>query len=232
MPHFSNQTARWSALQSRNPLAASSFIYAVTTTKIYCRPTCPSRLARKANIKFYDVAEQAEAAGFRACKRCRPELNEAEGDPQKVFADRACELLRNEEEDGKKWSVKGLAKEVGLTESHFCRVFKKVVGLTVGEYRNSIAKGVENHSGKVLGDASVAMDVIRQDVENLDHFDSLLDFGQTGDELNFPSNFDHGGFGFLEDDFLDINSEIMGSLVSGYGIEECPSFSFGFELPI
>lgn len=229
MPHFSTPTTRWTALQSRNPLAASSFIYAVTTTKIYCRPTCPSRLARKANIKFYDVAKQAEDAGFRACKRCRPELKEAEGNPQKVFVDRACELIRNEVDDEKKWSVKGLAKEVGLTESHFCRVFKKVVGLTIGEYRNSLSRGVENQLGNVLEDASVAVDVSRQDVETLDHLDSLWDFGQTGDEFYSASNF---GVGFLEHDLLAFNSEIMGGLVSGYAMEDCLPVSSYFEVPI
>jgi methylphosphotriester-DNA--protein-cysteine methyltransferase len=70
---FSTPTTRWQALVSRNPSATNAFIYAVLTTKIYCRPDCSSRLARRANVRFYDTAAQAEEAGFRACKRCKPD---------------------------------------------------------------------------------------------------------------------------------------------------------------
>ncbi|KAH7310006.1 putative DNA repair and transcription factor Ada [Rhexocercosporidium sp. MPI-PUGE-AT-0058] len=135
MTAFSTTNSRWAALQSRNSLAASAFIYSVITTKIYCRPTCPSRLARRANIIFHDTPAEAEAAGFRACKRCRPNLKENEGDPQFLAVEKACDLIMKEGSGGVKWSVKSLAKEVGLTESHFCRVFKKVMGMTIGEYR-------------------------------------------------------------------------------------------------
>ncbi|KAG4440566.1 hypothetical protein IFR05_003933 [Cadophora sp. M221] len=138
MTAFSTTNTRWAALQTRNPLAASAFIYSVTTTKIYCRPTCPSRLARRANIVFHDTPAEAAAAGFRPCKRCRPNLGENEGDPQILAVEKACELIMNEGSGGVKWSVKGLAKEVGLTESHFCRVFKKVMGMTIGEYRMTV----------------------------------------------------------------------------------------------
>lgn len=145
MTSFSSPSSRWAALQRRDPLAASAFIYSVCTTKIYCRPTCPSRLARRANIVFHDTPAEAEAAGFRPCKRCRPNLRENEGDPQILAVDKACELIVREEIGAVKWSVKGLAKEVGLTESHFCRVFKKIMGMTIGEYRakNSLLKSVD-----------------------------------------------------------------------------------------
>jgi len=138
MSPFSTPSSRWAAVQTRNPLASSAFIYSVTTTKIYCRPTCPSRLARRANIKFHDSAAEAEADGFRACKRCRPESGTGDQDPQVAFVNKACGLIEKELEGEQKWSVKALAKEVGLTESHFCRVFKKVLGVTIGEYRNQI----------------------------------------------------------------------------------------------
>lgn len=139
MVQFATSSSRWAALQCRNPLAADSFIYSVLSTKIYCRPTCPSRLARRANVVFHDNAAVAEADGFRPCKRCRPELKQADGDPQKIAVEKACALLEKEQ-DGEKWAVKALAKEIGLTESHFCRVFKKVKGLTVGEFRQSLVE--------------------------------------------------------------------------------------------
>ena len=150
MRPFSTPSSRWTAITTRDPAASSAFIYCVTSTKIYCRPTCPARLARRANVEFHENAADAEVAGYRACMRCRPgELDESAGDPQKIAVDKACELIRNEGAGGTRWSVKGLAKEVGLTESHFCRVFKKIMGSTVGEYRTrGLAKGTSRESNE------------------------------------------------------------------------------------
>ncbi|KAH8682844.1 hypothetical protein BGZ60DRAFT_443381, partial [Tricladium varicosporioides] len=132
---FSTDSSRWAALTCRNPHASKAFIYSVLTTKIYCRPTCPSRLARRSNIIFHNNYREAEAAGFRPCKRCKPNLISFEQEEgQKSMVDRACVLLEKEESRGEKWTVKQLAIEVGLTESHFCRVFRKLLGMTVGEY--------------------------------------------------------------------------------------------------
>ncbi len=80
---------------------------------------------------------EAEAAGFRACKRCLPNAVDSEKDPQVKAVEKACRLIG--EEGGRrteKWSVRALGVEVGLTEGHFCRVFKKVTGMTVGQYRS------------------------------------------------------------------------------------------------
>lgn len=134
---FTTTHDRHLALQSRNPLAHSAFIYSVVTTKIYCRPTCPSRLARRSNIVFHDTAKQAAADGFRPCKRCCPDKDIE--DAQTTMVRRVCELIKKEAESGEKWSVKALSREVGLTESHFCRMFKRTMGKTVGKYRQDIA---------------------------------------------------------------------------------------------
>ncbi|EHY59539.1 hypothetical protein HRR83_001184 [Exophiala dermatitidis] len=69
---YKTPTSRWKALMVRDHLATNAFVYAVLTTKIYCRPDCKARLARRANVVFYDTAKEAEKAGFRACKRCKP----------------------------------------------------------------------------------------------------------------------------------------------------------------
>jgi hypothetical protein len=93
--------------------------------------------------------------------RCRPgEVDESVGDPQKIAVGKACELIRKEGKEVQKRSVKGLAKEVGLTESHFCRVFKKIMGMTVGEYRAQIVgerKGSGN--GVLPGKTSAAVEI-------------------------------------------------------------------------
>ena len=135
MATFKTTSSRWAALLSREPLAANAFIYSVKTTKIYCRPTCPSRLARRANIIFHNNPREAEADSFRPCKRCRPNEILTQGDPQRIAVAKARVLIGMEIHGKVRLSVKALASEVGLTESHFCRIFKKVTGATVGEYR-------------------------------------------------------------------------------------------------
>ena len=140
MQDYSTSKSRWTALINRDPQASSAFVYCVTSTKIYCRPNCPSRLARRANIVFHNNATDARAAGYRACMRCRPATAEDEGDPQKIAVAKTCASIDKELQGGEKKGVKELAKDVGFTESHFCRVFKKVTGLTVGEYRASISR--------------------------------------------------------------------------------------------
>lgn len=135
---FTTPASRWAALTSRDPLAANAFIYSVTTTRIYCRPTCPSRLARRANVVFHDTAAAARANGFRPCKRCRPDDLDAEQGDAQVQAVMAAKRTLESERWGRKKSVRELAKEAGLTESHFCRVFKKITGVTVREYRMSL----------------------------------------------------------------------------------------------
>ena len=69
---FSNDTRKWLAVQSRDKKADGLFVYAVRTTKIFCRPVCKARLARRSNVAFYSSAQEAESAGYRACKRCKP----------------------------------------------------------------------------------------------------------------------------------------------------------------
>ena len=69
--NFSTDDARWEAALRRDPAADGRYFIAVRTTGIYCRPICPARPLRK-NVVFYDNAEEALAAGYRACKRCKP----------------------------------------------------------------------------------------------------------------------------------------------------------------
>ncbi len=63
---------RWQAVVDRDPAFDGSFVYSVKTTGVYCRPACPSRLAKPANVAFHANCEAAETAGFRACRRCHP----------------------------------------------------------------------------------------------------------------------------------------------------------------
>lgn len=131
---------RWLALTQRNRSSHSSFLYGVKSTKIYCRPTCPARLARRANVVFYDTAEQARRDGFRPCKRCQPDNAGFAGDREELVT-KVIELLRVRKDDlSMKFSLKELAKEVGVTPSYLCRVFKKTMGITVGTYLTEFEK--------------------------------------------------------------------------------------------
>lgn len=133
---------RWQAITKRDP-TINSFVYAVLTTKIYCRPSCAARLARRANVQFYDTPSQAEEAGFRACKRCRPQAGGTAlaNHPQTAIVAKACETIQAELAIGLKPRLQDLAAQAGLTPSHFHRVFKKRVGVTPGQYASGLVQG-------------------------------------------------------------------------------------------
>lgn len=121
--------ARWQAVVSRDR-SADKFVYGVLTTRIYCRPCCPARLARRANVIFYDTPAQAQAAGFRPCKRCKPEAV----NPQQQLIQKACATIESEIKAGLKPKLQRLAEEANLTPSHFHRVFRRTLGVTPGQY--------------------------------------------------------------------------------------------------
>lgn len=139
---------RWQAITRRDP-TINSFVYAVLTTKIYCRPSCAARLARRANVQFYDTPSQAEQAGFRACKRCRPQTGGTAlaNHPQTAIVGRACETIQAELAIGLKPRLQDLAAQAGLTPSHFHRVFKKRMGVTPGQYASGLVQGSVSESG-------------------------------------------------------------------------------------
>lgn len=121
---------RWQAVLSRNAAADGSFVYAVKTTGVYCRPSCPSRAPKRGNVTFYDTAADAEAAGYRACRRCKPDgrsLAEATADA----VAKACRLIENAQAMPK---LEELAASAGLSPFHFHRQFKAVTGLTPRAY--------------------------------------------------------------------------------------------------
>lgn len=120
----------WAAVASHNVGADGTFVYAVRTTGVYCRPGCASRMPRRENVAFYAGPAAAEAAGFRPCKRCRP--NEASAGERHLAAiGRACALIR---ESDALPSLAELAAAAGISRFHFHRVFKEVTGTTPREW--------------------------------------------------------------------------------------------------
>jgi AraC family transcriptional regulator of adaptative response/methylated-DNA-[protein]-cysteine methyltransferase len=121
---------RWQAVKRRDPAFDGQFVFAVRTTGIYCRPSCASRPAKRENVTFFESAAKAEQAGYRACKRCRPDKL-GEPDPQVRAVSQACAQIEQAEEAPK---LADLAAGVGLSPYHFHRVFKAITGVTPKAY--------------------------------------------------------------------------------------------------
>jgi AraC family transcriptional regulator, regulatory protein of adaptative response / methylated-DNA-[protein]-cysteine methyltransferase len=127
---FATASQRWRALTQRDRRADGHFVYSVTTTGIYCRPGCPSRLAARANIAFHDTPAEAERAGFRPCKRCHPDS----ASPEQRHAERILRACRALEQSDIRPKLADLAAAAGLSPFHFQRLFKAAVGLSPREY--------------------------------------------------------------------------------------------------
>jgi AraC family transcriptional regulator of adaptative response/methylated-DNA-[protein]-cysteine methyltransferase len=121
---------RWSAVVARDRTADGKFFYAVSTTGVYCRPSCAARRARPENVSFHATASDAERAGFRPCKRCKPD-QPALGGPNAARVAELCRLIENAEQAP---SLDTLAKHAGLSIYHLHRVFKAVTGVTPKAY--------------------------------------------------------------------------------------------------
>jgi AraC family transcriptional regulator of adaptative response/methylated-DNA-[protein]-cysteine methyltransferase len=127
---FRTDAERWLAVTRRDPRADGRFFYSVSTTGVYCRPTCAAKLARRENVSFHATAAEAEQAGFRACKRCHPR-DPVPGRVHVEAVEKACALIREAEETP---DLDTLATAVKLSPSHFHRVFKSLTGLTPKAY--------------------------------------------------------------------------------------------------
>jgi AraC family transcriptional regulator of adaptative response/methylated-DNA-[protein]-cysteine methyltransferase len=122
--------SRWASVVARDTQADGKFYYSVETTGVYCRPSCAARLARPENVRFHATCEEAESAGFRPCRRCKPrEASQAEQHAAKIAE--ACRFIGESEEPP---NLEQLASHVGLSASHFHRMFKALTGLTPKKY--------------------------------------------------------------------------------------------------
>jgi AraC family transcriptional regulator, regulatory protein of adaptative response / methylated-DNA-[protein]-cysteine methyltransferase len=130
IPRYQSEEACWEAMVRRDPEADGSFYYAVRTTGVYCRPSCPSKGARRENVAFYRTGEEAQSAGFRPCKRCRPN-EDTPGSKVAVAIENACRVLEKVEEMPK---LSELAAVAGLSPFHFHRMFRSEMGMTPKAY--------------------------------------------------------------------------------------------------
>jgi AraC family transcriptional regulator of adaptative response/methylated-DNA-[protein]-cysteine methyltransferase len=124
---------RWKAVLARDPALAAPFLYAVTTQGVYCRPGCPARAPLRRNTCFFADAPAAEAAGFRACKRCDPSGARAGLQAEAVAA--ACAMIEAAETIP---SLAALAARAGYARHHFLRMFRDITGVTPRSYAEGV----------------------------------------------------------------------------------------------
>lgn len=143
---YTTDEARWQAVVVRNKDADGQFFYAISTTGIYCYPSCPSRLALRANTHFFETSDAAEKAGFRPCKRCKSDQTTPSNRDALIIA-QACRIIENADDIP---SLETLAQSQSLSSYHFHRLFKTITGVTPKAYaiahrankiRNELTKG-------------------------------------------------------------------------------------------
>jgi AraC family transcriptional regulator, regulatory protein of adaptative response / methylated-DNA-[protein]-cysteine methyltransferase len=121
---------RWARIVARDKKADGHLWYSVSTTGVYCRPSCPSRVANPKNVQLHDTLESAKATGFRPCRRCNPDGPSLKCENAALVA-KACRIIEEREEEP---SLEQLAGAIGRSPSYFHRVFKAATGLTPKEY--------------------------------------------------------------------------------------------------
>lgn len=129
-PGFESEDQRWLAVRRRLREADGAFVYSVRTTGVYCRPSCAARLALRENVRFHASCVEAERAGFRPCKRCRPD-DIGLFERQATVIAKACRLIEEAEETP---NLNALAQAVGMSRFHFHRLFKAATGVTPKSY--------------------------------------------------------------------------------------------------
>lgn len=125
---------RWAAVVTRDTSRDGSFVYAVTTTGIYCKPSCPSRKPQRKNVAIFSLAELAEGAGFRPCLRCQPNDHPSD-DSRLALVRHVCQAIRRQHADVP--TLEALAQQVHVSPYHLQKLFTKVVGISPRQYADA-----------------------------------------------------------------------------------------------
>ena len=133
-----NSKTRWQAVLSRDPDYDGQFVYAVRTTGIYCRPTCPARKPKRENVEFFGLCHLAQQAGYRPCKRCQPNTKVSRH-PHTDLIIAMCRYL--EESHMTAPTLEHLSEQFHLSPDHLQREFKSVVGISPRQYADAHRQG-------------------------------------------------------------------------------------------
>jgi AraC family transcriptional regulator of adaptative response/methylated-DNA-[protein]-cysteine methyltransferase len=125
----------WRHVKARDPRADGRFFFAVVTTGVFCRPSCPARRPLCRNVRFFRSREDAERAGFRPCRRCRP-LDANFENPQMALVQRACAHI--EQQEGERVTLAALAAACGVRPFRLQRLFTRVMGISPRQYADAI----------------------------------------------------------------------------------------------
>jgi AraC family transcriptional regulator, regulatory protein of adaptative response / methylated-DNA-[protein]-cysteine methyltransferase len=128
--------AAWTAVLNRDRTQDGTFVYAVRTTGVYCRPSCPSRRPQRANVHFFSTPSEAEESGYRPCRRCRPHSATGTSTERSVAAARAY----LDQHDGGRVTLRRLARQVGLSPAYLQRAFTRLVGLSPKAYTDALRR--------------------------------------------------------------------------------------------
>jgi len=124
--------ARWASVQARDRGADGAFFYAVRTTGVFCLPSCAARPARRETVCFFATAAQAEAAGYRPCRRCHKRAAEGRDTQTSLMRDMAAYIVAHADEA---LPLARLADQAGMSPFHFQRIFKAVIGVSPKAYQ-------------------------------------------------------------------------------------------------
>ena len=182
---YASDAARWAAVRARDAAADGHFFYAVRTTGVYCRPSCAARPARRENVSFHLTGAAAEAAGFRPCKRCRPNAPPLAAQRAATVA-KACRLIETAETPP---DLDALATAVGMSRFHFHRVFKEATGVTPKAYADA-------HRARRVRNALSRRDSVTEAIYDAGFNSNGRFYAATDDMLGMtPTTFRAGGKG-------------------------------------
>jgi AraC family transcriptional regulator of adaptative response/methylated-DNA-[protein]-cysteine methyltransferase len=174
---------RWAAVVARSTDADGQFVYSVRTTGVYCRPSCGSRRARPENVRFHAGPAEAETAGFRACRRCRPDQpSRSEEHAARVVA--ACRTIETADPVP---TLDALAGEAGMSPFHFHRVFKAITGVTPKAYATA-------HRGRRVRAELAKRGSVSAAIYDAGYGSSGRFYGESGELLGMrPAEYREGG---------------------------------------
>src|SRR5262245_1024033 len=181
--------SRWNSVLARDRRADGEFVYAVSSTGIYCRPSCPSRKPARRFVQFFDRPAEAESAGYRPCRRCRPDRPGPAPEIDKIR--KACAYIDAHLDE--RLRLDAIGKEIGLSTFHLQRSFKRVMGISPRQYRD--ARRMEQFKETLKGGRSVT-----EAIYEAGYSSSSRLYERSGEELGMtPAAYRNNGTGFSID---------------------------------